>query len=116
MIKTGILVDCRFEIVDAEYDGILCVKYISKTTDFTFIIFSCFLPPENSVWGRDAQSNFAHILTNLYINNDDDAFIVYGDFNARIGSFKDFSEFHTVPNRSDIDKQQISTDKRLLNF
>ena len=41
LIKTGILVDYRFEIVDAEYDGILCIKFISKTTDFTFIVFLC---------------------------------------------------------------------------
>ena len=34
--------------VDNTYDGILGVKFQHKFTDYTFIVISCYLPPENS--------------------------------------------------------------------
>ena len=62
------------------------------------------------------QIYFAQILTNLYINNDCDAFIVCGHFNARIRSLKDFSELDTVLNRSVIDKATNQHGQAFIEF
>lgn len=103
-VKHWINQEYTSEIIDATYDGILCVKFTSKSTDLSFTVISCYLPPENSVWGRDSQSFFAHILSIMYSYNDCDAHIICGDLNARIGSLSDVSEFDSVPERSCIDK------------
>ena len=79
------------EIVDKPCDGVLVVKFTRKHSDYNFIVFSCYLPPERSNWGRDAQGFFAHILAKTYHFSDSDAIFVSGDLNARIGSLSDTS-------------------------
>ena len=46
----------------------------------------------------------------IYVNSDCDAIFLCGDFNARIGSLNDTSEFDniTIPQRQVIDKPLIS--------
>ena len=52
--------------VDKEYDGILAVKFTDKLSKFCFLIIALYLPPEQSTWGRDASSFFAHVLQLIY--------------------------------------------------
>lgn len=57
-------------------------------------------PPENSVWGRDAQSFYAHIMTQIYMNYEYDIIYICGDFNARIGPLSNVScEIDDIPLR-----------------
>ena len=65
-------------------------SYADKHSDYTCIVYSCYLPPETSPWGRDEVSYFAHIMSQMYIFSDADNFLICGDFNARIGSKRDF--------------------------
>ena len=85
------------------FEGILCSKFTSKHSDYNFIVFSCYLSPENSVWGRDSDAFFAHILGDIYSNCDCDAIYLCGDFNARIGTSRDISDFDVIPERSVLD-------------
>ena len=96
LIKDWILQEYLIEIVDKSYDGILCIKLTSKTTDYSVLLLSCYLPPENSVWGRDSQEFLSHVLSDLYVNNDCDATFLCTDMNARIGSLNDIAEFDDV--------------------
>ena len=106
LIKDSLLHEYSFEMVDKSYDGILCIKLTSKSTDYSVLLITCYLPPENSVWGRDSQEFLSHVLSNIYINNDCDAVLVCGDLNARIGALDDLSEFDgvNIVNRQVIDK------------
>ncbi|CAG2186252.1 unnamed protein product [Mytilus edulis] len=104
LIKNCIFEEYKYETIDIIRDGVMCGKFQSKSTDFNFIVFSCYLPPENSVWGRDSQGYFAHILSDIYEQCDTDAIFLCGDFNSRIGSLKDYSDFDELPSRLSLDK------------
>ena len=43
--------------------------------------------------GRDQEEFLSHVLSNIYVNSDCDTIFLCGDFNARIGSVNDVSEF-----------------------
>ena len=103
LIKQWIFEEFDYETLDMSFEGILCSKFTSKHSDYNFLVFSCYLPPEISVWGRDSESFFAHILGDIYSNSDCDAIYLCGDLNARIGSLEDISEFDIVPKRSVLD-------------
>ena len=92
-------------VIDKSVDGILGLKFESRNTDFSFIVFACYLPPENSNRGRDAQGFFAHLLAQIYMNNDSDDFFLLGDFNSRIGSLSELLfETDEIAKRIQIDK------------
>lgn len=63
LIKAGVCDAYEITVVDRSVDGILAVRFTPKETDRDFIVFSCYLPPENSTRGREANSVFAHLLT-----------------------------------------------------
>ena len=117
LIKNSLYTDYRIEIIDNTMDGILGVKFANKLTDYTFVIFSCYLPPEGSPWGRDASSFFTHLLTQIYLHYDADAMFVCGDFNARIGSAPDFDkDLDNVPPKLCVDSIQNQHGKSFIEF
>ena len=60
-------------------------------TDYQLVIASCYLPPEKSPWGRNADDFFAHLVKVIYsVSKDTYCFIVYGDFYVRVGSLEDY--------------------------
>ena len=90
--------------MDRTFDGILAVKFTCKSTDYDIIVFSCYLPPENSARGRDAQAFFSHLLTMVYTHCYCDKMFLVGDFNARIGKLADIIfDCDNIPRRISID-------------
>ncbi len=80
-------------------------------------MFSCYLPPENSPRGRDAQSFFAHLLTQIYINSESDAVFIGADFNARIGSLSDIiHDCDSIPDRNVLDTTVNQHGRELVDF
>ncbi|CAC5382451.1 unnamed protein product [Mytilus coruscus] len=104
-VKHSILKSFDVRILDKSVDGILGLLFRNKETDFTCVAFSCYLPPENSPWGRDAQTFYSHVLSQIYLNYGVDAIFLLGDFNSRLGNLKDVSaQFDNVTTRETIDK------------
>ena len=69
-----------------------------KVTDFTTAIFSFYLSPEYSVWGRNADEMFTQSTGELYSHQEADLVVACGNFNARIGNEADFvTETDDVP-------------------
>ena len=91
---------------------------MSKQTDFSFVVISGYLPPENSVWGRDSQEFFSHALSLVYIYNECDAVFLCGDLNSRIGSLDDTSDFDdiNIPCRKIIDKTTNQHGNAFIEF
>ena len=85
LIHNRILSLYDVNIIDKSRDGILCLKLSCKMSDFSCMLISCYLPPQNSVWGRDADGFYSHILNLLYTYNDVDIVLIMGDLNSRIG-------------------------------
>ncbi len=53
-------------------------------TDFSLLLFSVYLPPENSPWGRDATAFYSHLLSGIYSSEDINGLLICGDVNGRI--------------------------------
>ena len=47
-----------FAVVDKSVDGLMILRFTHKLTDHAFLLACCYLPPEQSVWGRDAVHFF----------------------------------------------------------
>ena len=88
----------RHPVVMANTNGFLSVMFTHRHTDLSFVINVCYLPPDNSVWGRDATVFFSHILGEIYKYSDVDVYICVGDFNARIGKLSDTIVFFNILN------------------
>jgi hypothetical protein len=94
-------------VTDQSYDGIRVLSCTHKESEFEFVIFSCYLPPENSTRSRDSQGFFSHFLAHMYLHSDADCMLGSGDFNARIEALSDII--------GDIDKtsQRVNLDQSM---
>ncbi|XP_060587764.1 uncharacterized protein LOC132743245 [Ruditapes philippinarum] len=85
-----------------------CKSHIERLVEMNaraVLLFSCYLPTENSTRGRDSQGFFSHLLAQIYVNSESDTIIVAADFNSRIGSLSDIlSELDCIPQRTVLDK------------
>ena len=94
----------------------LGVKLIDKLNDTSTVIFACYLPPESSPWGRDSQEYFSHLLSQTYLLDDIDYIFLCGDFNAKIGSSKDYIDSDDIGPRSVIDNAKNMHGDSLIDF
>jgi hypothetical protein len=87
------------------------------TSDYNFMVFSCYLLPENSKRGRDAQTFYAHLLGQIYLNSKCDALYVCEDFNSRLGSKSEILiDTDHLPKRTIIDKSLNQHGHELKDF
>ena len=92
------------KLIDRSFDGIIAVELCNKVTHFSIIVIGCYLPPEQSVWGRDAVSFYTHLLNFVYEYSDVDALYICGDLNSRIGNKSDYIvEIDDIGDRDVID-------------
>ena len=89
-VKHSLFSTFDVSIIDRSIDGILGVLFTHKVTEYKFIVFSCYLPPEDSPWGRDSTSFYGHLLSLIYFHNYVDCYFVCGDINGRTGSLNDY--------------------------
>lgn len=96
--------DFSISIVDKSLDGILGMLFVHRITEFSFVVFSSYLPPENSPWGRNGTAFFSHLLAQTYLYDDVDNIFMCGDVNARTGSLPDLvTDVDDVSPRDNID-------------
>ena len=103
-IKHVLYNDWEIDTVDKSFEGILGVQFSNKHTDYKFIMFSCYLPPEGYSRGHDGSSFYQHLLNLTYLYADVDAMYIVGDLNSRIGSDDDhIPELDDIPVRVPLD-------------
>ena len=107
-----------YTIIDKEFDGILAVKFTDKLSKFCFLVIAMYLPPEQSTWGRDASSFYAHLLKLVYENTYCDSIILAGDTNSKIGTVQDFipEVDDGICNRKILDKSKNKHGQEMLDF
>ena len=49
-------------ILNKQHDGILAVEFKDRYTDFSVVLITCYLSPENSVWGRNVSNFFCKLV------------------------------------------------------
>ena len=86
LIRNKLCYEYDINIIDKSFEGILCLKFTDKMSDYSFIFMSIYLPPENSMYGRDPHPFYNHLLGLLYSNEDIDAVYLAGDVNGRVGN------------------------------
>ena len=91
LVKSDILNDFNFQIVDASYQGILWGKLSAKTSDLVLITAVFYLPPEKSVWAN-ADTFFNTLTSQIYKFQNEGFITIGGDFNARCGQQEDYIE------------------------
>ena len=109
----------RFHIekVDDSYEGILAVSFTDICPDYSFVLFTLYLPPENSLYGRDSAKFYSKLMTLVYQCVAFDALYFAGDVNGRIGDQLDFiEEVDPVPHRISIDHVFNHHGQGLLDF
>ncbi len=116
-VSYKILEDFEVKITDKIIDGIIGILLTEISTDKSYAIYSCYLPPINSIYGRDSTAFFSHLLTEIYKNCDVDGLIICGDFNSRIGDLLDFvPEIDNVCERDIIDNVVNQHGKSFIEF
>ncbi|CAC5381141.1 unnamed protein product [Mytilus coruscus] len=117
LVKNWLFELFNVSVVDKSFDGILGIKFTGRSTEFEFLVFACYLPPENSSRGRDAQSFYAHLLSQIYMSNENDGIYLIGDFNSRIGSLSEtLNDIDNLPKRQPLDKSINQHGHELLDF
>ena len=53
LIASRIFENFDIELSDDNFEGILAVTFINKYTDYKFAFITAYLPPENSIYGRN---------------------------------------------------------------
>lgn len=69
-------------------DGLISLQFEYLLSKYRFIICTCYLPPEESVWA-DSQGMYNHLLIQFYNLLNVDAVYVCRDFNSCIDSLQD---------------------------
>ena len=120
LIRRSRLNEYDVKILDKSLDGIhvLCLHFESKVSDFCFIVISCYLPPSNSVWGRDGTSFYCHLRSLVYLYADVDAMYIMGDLNSRFGDNQEHIEGIDlkVPSRKVLDVGKNKHGDLLIDF
>ena len=119
----GILVeDSCFEnfhvrIIDRNFAGVLRMGLQHKFTNHTIVIYSFYLPPENSVWSNPTEV-YAHLISQIYLRTYADAIYLCGDLNARTGNLCDYiPEVEDIPPRKLVDTTRYNMyGEKLIEF
>ena len=63
LVKQTLLIDFQVSVIDSTYDGILVLEVKHKLTQCNLVVFSIYLPPENSSAHINACTFFEHLST-----------------------------------------------------
>ena len=117
LVKNWLFELFNVSVVEKTFDGILGIKFTGHSTDFEFLVVACHLPPENSSRGRDAQSFYAPLLSQIYMNNENDGIYLIGDFHSGIGTLSEtLHDIDNLPKTQPIDKSINQHEYELLDF
>ncbi len=98
MIKTAFYDTYIVQVLDKSHDGILIVCFQDKQIDFSFIILSCYNPPDGSIYGNVIYFIF-DVLSEIYLYQHGDLIFMCGDLNVKIGKLPDATDINNLTNR-----------------
>jgi exonuclease III len=117
LVRNELFAKYNVKVVDKDYDGVMALLFENKETSYNFVTICAYLPPENSVWGRDAFSFYNHLLQLVYMYNDVDALFICGDLNSRVGTMTDHNvDLDCIPGRTPVDKTKNLHGEALIEF
>lgn len=118
LVKESLLKEFHVSEIDKSFDGILGLLFKHVDTEYSFINYVCYLPPDKSAWSNPTDF-YGHLTSQLYLNNDVDVIYLCGDFNSRIGSRDDIIvgvDDVTLPLRKATDQNCNQYGEQFLDF
>ena len=119
LFKQNLLNTYDIKVVEKSYEGILGIELEHKTMSIRALLIVCYLPPENSPYGRNIDGFLAHLEQICFSNCSEYDYILFGgDLNARIGSLCDCEPDIDIPlpNRKPVDTVHNSHGQSFLQF
>ena len=116
LVKDELHNQYKISTVYKDYKGILGLRLVHREHGCVIHIYSMYLPPENSKYGRDSNHFFYELLTELYKYNDVDEFIMVGDLNAHIGDHTETCYTDTIPLRIPLEKVKNNHGNAFIKF
>ena len=87
-VNDMLLKNYRVSVIDPSLDGILGLLFRYEISGFQFIVFSCYLPPEDSPSGRGNTAYFGTLLSQISFHNYVDCIFICTDTNCRTGGLR----------------------------
>ena len=115
LVKDKLHNQYKISMVYKDYEGILGLRLVHREHSRIMHIYSTYLPPENSKYGRDSNSFFYELLTELYKYNDVDEFIMV-DLNAHNGDHTETCYTDTIPTRIPLEKVKNNHSNAFIEF
>ena len=80
-VKGELLLEFDIKTIYITYDGILSLQFRHEFTEYTFMVISCYLAPQNSTWSNTTDF-YSHLISQIY--SDIDGIYIAGDFNSLV--------------------------------
>ena len=107
----------KVQQVAMDTDSMLILHLIHKQSDYSILLIGCYLAPENSVYGRNADSSFDNIMNVMYEYPDVNLTLLMGDLNCRLGKLQDYIvEVDDIPERVPIDETDNAYGQAFQDF
>ncbi len=117
LIRKSLLQWYKITVLDKTYEGILWIKFTSKDSEQTFNLSMSYLPPEGSTRNIDVNDFYETLLSQIYMYQNEEVFLVCGDFNSRNSDTPNFIEgVDDVPERETVDFTQNIYGDRMIDF
>ena len=97
LVKKDVYDQYKVSMVYKDYEGILGLRLVHREHGRITHLYSMYLPPENSKYGRESNSFFYELLMELYKYDDVDEFVMVGDLNACIGKDTEMCYTDKIP-------------------
>ena len=88
-LKDRLFRDYIVKVIDKS-EGVQGLKVKHNKSEFTLLVYSCYLLPENSPDGKGCSGIYAHMLSEIYAHDEVNGIMFCGDFNSRVGDLKDY--------------------------
>ena len=97
-------------------DNVIGVSFLHQDSSESSIIYSVYLPPENSKYGQYNEQILNSLTIEMYKQNEADLILLCGDFNARIGGKNDCPLNEEIRVRKHLDPTYNQQGLKLIDF
>ena len=104
LVKDDVYNWYKVSMVYKDYEGILGLRLVHREHGRITHLYSTYLPPENSKYGRESNRFFYKLLMELYKYDDVDEFVMVGDLNVRIGENTETCYTDKIPPQVPLEK------------
>ena len=117
LIRNDLSRQFNIMIEDDSVEGILWLKFVSKSNNTELHTCVCYLPPIDSTRNVDANEFFDNLICQMHEYCKNATFYICGDFNARCSNFQDFIEgVDNIQDRNVVDFSSNKFGELLCDF